>query len=176
MKKINVTEFFNKKRNMGIFAIAILVGAAAIVSTVSSNKIPLHDGDVLVDSQNVEVIQEDNMSQLTCDEARANLELKRNELIAKYDNTIKNTTNETERNDALTQKNELLEIMQSELNCEELIKAKSLPESLVMISQNKVTVTTFTDELDEESATKICSIIMEELQVSADKIIIQNND
>lgn len=175
IKKINMTEFLNKKKNIGIIAVAVMIGAAALVSNVTSNKIPLHDGDVLVDSQNVEIGDESTKA-ATIEEAKADLELKRNDCIAKYDETIKNTTSEEERKDAMEKKSALMQSMEQEAACEELIKAKNLPESLVIITANRITVTAFTEELKQDEASKICSIIMEETRYTADKIVIQNND
>lgn len=175
IKKINFADILNKKKNIGIIAVAVMIGAAALVSNVTANKIPLHDGDVLVDSQNVEV-EQDGTNASTIEEAKADLELKRNDCIAKYDETIKNTTNEDERKDAMDKKSQLMQYMEQEIACEELIKAKKLPESLVIMTQNRITVTCFTDELKQDQASKICSIIMEETKYTADKIVIQSND
>lgn len=175
IKKINFADIMNKKKNIGIIAVAVMIGAAALVSHVTADKIPLHDGDVLVDSQNVEIETEQSGAS-TIEEAKADLELKRNDCIAKYDETIKNTTNEDERKDAIDKKSRLMQYMEQETACEELIKAKNLPEALVIITQSRITITCFTNELKQDQASKICSIVMEETKCSADKIVIQTND
>ena len=74
-------------------------------------------------------------------EKRANLELQRNDLIAKYDDTIKNSTNDAEKKNAVQKKEKLTEYMEQEVAAENKIKAKNLPDCLVIISDSTVTVT-----------------------------------
>ena len=52
-KKIDIKGFLNKKENVAIMAVALIFCAGLVVTNVKSGQIPLHDGDVLVDSQNV---------------------------------------------------------------------------------------------------------------------------
>ena len=50
--KFSIKDFLNKKENLAIMAVAFVFCAGLIVTNMKSGDIPLHDGDVLVDSQN----------------------------------------------------------------------------------------------------------------------------
>ena len=50
----DISKIFNKKENLAIMAVALVFCAGLIVTNMKSGDIPLHDGDVLVDSQNVQ--------------------------------------------------------------------------------------------------------------------------
>ncbi|SCJ81441.1 SpoIIIAH-like protein [uncultured Eubacterium sp.] len=187
--KFDIKGFFNKKENIAIMAVAVVFCAGLVVTNVKSNNIPLHDGDVLVDSKNVtqeepseksDSAATDGADQSTADgssfsEKRANLELERNDLIAKYDDTIKNSTNEAEKKNAVKQKEKLTGYMEQEVAAENKLKAKNLPACLVIISDSTVTVTVDEQNLKQNMVAKICNIVMEETQRTADKIIIQSS-
>lgn len=196
--KMDIKGFLNKKENMAIIAVAVIFCAGVAVTNVKSNNIPLHDGDVLVDSQNIAQAEanEDDITGETkdtideslegtstetaaesasnLDTQRANLELERNDLIAGYDDTIKNSTNESEQKNAIAQKEKLSTYMEQEVAIESIIKTKNLPASLVIITDNTVTVTVDEQDLKQNVVAKICNIVMEETGRTADKIIIQS--
>ena len=187
--KFDIKGFFNKKENIAIMAVAVVFCAGLVITNVKANNIPLHDGDVLVDSKNV--TQEDpsdkdnnaagdDADQPASDgssfsEKRANLELQRNDLIAKCDDTIKNSTNDAEKKNAVQKKEKLTEYMEQEVAAENKIKAKNLPDCLVIISDSTVTVTVDEQNLKQNMVAKICNIVMEETQRTADKIVIQSS-
>lgn len=191
--KFNIKGFFNKKENIAIMAVAVVFCAGLVVTNVKANDIPLHDGDILVDSQNVSQADpsedagsdagtNDDTDQTTSEsdgntftEKRANLELERNDLIAKYDQTIKNSTNDAEKKNAVKQKEKLTGYMEQEVSVESKIKAKNLPDCLVIITDSSVTVTVDEQNLKQNTVAKICNIIMEETQRTADKIVIQSS-
>ena len=75
--------------------------------------------------------------------------------------------------DEVTKKN-LNEYMEQEVACENVIKTKNLPDCLVIITENKVTVTVDEQNLKQDAVAKICSVIMEETGRTADKIVIQS--
>ena len=56
--KFSIKDFLNKKENLAIMAVAFVFCAGLIVTNMKSGDIPLHDGDVLVDSQNVQTAGE----------------------------------------------------------------------------------------------------------------------
>ncbi|WP_425754866.1 SpoIIIAH-like family protein [Ihubacter sp. rT4E-8] len=190
-KKLNIKGFLNKKENVAIMAVAVIFCAGLVVTNVKAGKIPLHDGDVLVDSQNV--AQEEALSQEgdasktetsdgenasagnTFDEKKAALELERNDLIAKYDDTIKNSSNEAEKKNAIAQKEKLTGYMEMEVAIEGIIRTKNLPDCLVIITDSTVTVTVDEQDLKQNTVAKICNIVMEETKRTADKIIIQSS-
>ena len=187
--KFDIKGFFNKKENIAIMAVAVVFCAGLVITNVKANNIPLHDGDVLVDSKNVtqeDPSDKDNnaagddadqpASDGSCfSEKRANLELQRNDLIAKYDDTIKNSTNDAEKKNAVQKKEKLTEYMEQEVAAENKIKAKNLPDCLVIISDSTVTVTVDEQNLKQNMVAKICNIVMEETQRTADKIVIQSS-
>lgn len=187
--KFDIKGFFNKKENIAIMAVAVVFCAGLVITNVKANNIPLHDGDVLVDSKNVtqqepsdksDASAGDDVDQSGSDagsftEKRANLELERNDLIAKYDETIKNSTNDAEKKNAVKQKEKLTGYMEQEVAAENKIKAKNLPDCLVIISDSTVTVTVDEQNLKQNMVAKICNIVMEETQRTADKIVIQSS-
>lgn len=199
--KFNIKGFLNKKENVAIVAVAAVFCAGLIVTEMKAGDIPLHDGDVLVDSRNIAQVEteadtsDDAAAQESGDTAentdggenetaaaegsfadkKAKLELERNDLIAKYDDTIKNSTNEAEKKNAVAQKEKLTKYMEQEVAVENIIASKNLPESLVIITESTVTVTVDEQDLKQNTVAKICNIVMEETGRTADKIIIQSN-
>jgi len=190
--KIDIKGFLNKKENVALIAVAVILCAGVAVTNVKSNNIPLHDGDVLVDSQNValenpqgeETNKEDQAEDTASDkvagvsasleEQRAKLDLERNDLLAGYEDTIKNSTNEAEQKSALAKKEKLTQYMEQEVAVESIITSKNLPASLVIITDSTVTVTVDEQDLKQNVVAKICHIVMEETERTADKIIIQS--
>ena len=191
--KFDLKGFLNKKENMALIAMAVILCAGVAVTNVKANNIPLHDGDVLVDSQNV--AQADETAETTdatadeettgssetvagvnasLEEQRAKLDLERNDLIAGYEDTIKNSTNEAEQKSAVAKKEKLTGYMEQEIAIEGMITSKNLPASLVIISDNTVTVTVDEQDLKQDVVAKICNLVMEETGRTADKIIIQS--
>ena len=197
--------FFNKKENIVITAVALVFCAGLVVTEMKAGEIPLHDGDVLVDSRNIAKEEEsgefppensEESSGLTeegngADEddesgksaagsdvfsaQRAKLEMERSDLIGKYDDTIKNSTNDAEKKNAVASKEKLTDYMEQEVAVTNIISGKNLPDCLVIITDSTVTVTVDERDLDQNTAAKICSIIMAETGRSADKIVIQSN-
>lgn len=198
-RKLDIKGFLNKKENVAIMAVAVIFCAGLVVTNVKSGKIPLHDGDVLVDSQNVaQAVDpesedgdtgagEDTAAKAgdsddeaasggsTFAEKRAALELERNDLIAKYDDTIKNSSNDAEKKNAVAQKEKLTGYMEQEVAIEGIISTKNLPECLVIMTDSTVTVTVDEQDLKQNTVAKICNIVMEETGRTADKIIIQSS-
>jgi len=190
--KIDIKGFLNKKENVALIAVAVILCAGVAITNVKSNNIPLHDGDVLVDSQNValenpqgEETNNDDQAEDTAsdkvagvsaslEEQRAKLDLERNDLLAGYEDTIKNSTNEAEQKSALAKKEKLTQYMEQEVAVESIITSKNLPASLVIITDSTVTVTVDEQDLKQNVVAKICHIVMEETERTADKIIIQS--
>ena len=200
-KKFDIKGFLNKKENAAIMALALIFCAGLVATNVKSGQIPLHDGDVLVDSQNVAQAEDpadgsadnaqgpegDTASNAEAsdaektsggspfDEKRAALELERNELIAGYDDTIKNSTNDAEKKNAVAQKEKLTGYMEKEVDIEGIIATKNLPECLVIMTDSTVTVTVDEQDLKQNTVAKICSIVREATGRTADKIVIQSS-
>ena len=51
--KLDLKGFFNKKENVAVAALALVFCAGLVITEVKASNIPLHDGDVLVDSRNI---------------------------------------------------------------------------------------------------------------------------
>ena len=159
--------------------------------------IPEHDGEILVDSLNIqkepaknsnnetetksetELVSSDDLSELEqgdtyFDELRATITLDRNDVIAMLTDAEATAENSAEKDNASEQKNKLIENMQLEQTVESAIKAKGLPECLVLITENGVNVTVNKQELSENEVAKICDIVMRETDRSASQIIIQS--
>ena len=198
--KVDLKGFFNKKENVAIAAVALVFCAGLVVTEMKASDIPLHDGDVLVDSRNIAKVEDaeeapagdtategDETSKedgsetegkadgSTFAEKRAKLELERNDLIAGYDSTIKNSTNDAEKKNAVANKEKLTKYMEQEVAITGIISSKNLPDCLVIITDSTITVTVDEQELTQNTVAKICNIVMEETGRSADKIIIQSN-
>ena len=196
--KFNLKEFLNKRENVAIVAVAAVFCAGVVVTEMKAGDIPLHDGDVLVDSRNIAQVEttgegEEKAASQTAEEdentgeaaekadvstfaeKRAKLELERGNLIAGYDDTIKNSTNDAEKKNAVSNKEKLTKYMEQEVAIEGIISSKNLPDCLVIITDSTVTVTVDEQDLTQNTVAKICNIVMEETGRGADKIIIQSN-
>lgn len=184
MKKktnFNLKGFFNKKENMALFVVAVVFCVGIAVTNIKSNDIPLHDGDVLVDSQAActdeqkEKEAEGEGSTKSFEEQKADMELERQELISKYDEIISNSESKSEKKNAQKQKEKLLSYMEQEVAIAGIIKTKDLPDCLIIITDNQITVTVDDKELNQSTVAKICNVVMEETKRSAENIIIQSN-
>lgn len=178
MKKkisINIKTFLQKKENLALLTMAIVLCTGLVLTNIK-NPIPLHDGDVLVDSK---AITEDSQSETdtkssTLDQKRANLELERSQLLAAYDDTIKNSSVDAEQKNAMKQKETLLKYMEQEIAIEGILDSKNLPDSMVIITEKTVNVTVDEQDLKQNMVTKICNVVITETGRTADKIIIQS--
>lgn len=173
----DIKAFLHKKENLALITMAVVLCAGLALTNVK-NQIPLHDGDVLVDSKTVteelKTEGDDTIEETTLDQKRANLELERNDLIAAFDKTIENSTVEAEKKNAMKQKEQLTKYMEQEIAIEGIIASKNLPDTLVIITENTVNVTVDEQDLKQNMVTKICNVIMTETGRTADKIIIQS--
>lgn len=146
------------KENAILMSVAFILCCGIVVSKLNS-EIPLHDGDVLVDSKNISDEEKNEEKSMSFEQQKAKLELERNELIGKCDDVTKRNLNQ---------------YMEQEVACENVIKTKNLPDCLVIVTENKVTVTVDEENLKQDTVAKICNVIMEETGRSADKIVIQS--
>lgn len=164
-------------RNKGIAIIALILclGAYAVTGYILNDEtvdedIPIHDGDVLVTSDEVvEPIDADTYMQ----ELRANLEMDRNKIISLLDDTEASASNTDEKKKATEEKMKLLDYMEQEATIETLIKNKGLPDTFVVMSDSGINVTVNKDNLDQSTVSKICEIIMRQTGRKADEIVLQ---
>ena len=187
----------NRRKAAGLVMLVICLGVYTAIGGISSDKtasedIPLHDGDVLVDSLNVqdegepsegsadesELVTSDDVSELENSDAyfqemRATLDMDRNRIISMLTDAENSASSEAEKEEASAEKMRLLNYMEQEKTIETLIKNKGLPECFVVITDSGVNVTVNSTELDQSTVTKISEIIMRETDRSAGELVIQ---
>ena len=201
MKSKNRMASFMKgsRKKAGLLVMLMLaVGVYSVVGAMSEDKavnddIPLHDGDVLVDSLNVkeetgngqetspdasELVSSDDVaepenSDAYFQELRATLEMDRSKLISMLADAESSASTAAEKKEASQEKMRLLNYMEQETTIEALINNKGLPECFVVISDSGVNVTVNTENLDQPTVTKICEIIMRQTDRPADEIVVQ---
>lgn len=190
----------SKRKVKALLAFVLCIGLLATAGTLTSKnesqmtaEIPEHDGDVLVDSLNVqteetpktsktsdtETVTSDDTSELEqsdsyFQEMRASINLDRNEVISMLTDAETTAETSSEKDNATQKKLTLLENMQKEQDIENVIKAKGLPECLVLITDNGINVTVNKQELNDSDVAKICDIVMRETQRPASEIIVQS--
>ena len=156
-KKFSYKDILYKGKRLGALCLILVFGAGLLVTSQMGNEIPVHDGDVLVDSL---AVSEDADKEGTFEDMRAALDLERNKLLSSMDSE--------------QEKKRITGYMEKELSVESLIKSKNLPSSYVVITESCVTVTVDKQELDTNTVAKICDIVMRETGRTADKIVIQS--
>ena len=156
-KKFSYKDILYKGKRLGALCLILVFGAGLLVTSQMGNEIPVHDGDVLVDSL---AVSEDADKEGTFEEMRAALDLERNKLLSSMDSE--------------QEKKRITGYMEKELSVESRIKSKNLPSSYVVITESCVTVTVDKQELDTNTVAKICDIVMRETGRTADKIVIQS--
>lgn len=171
----NIKAFLHKKENLALMTMAVVLCTGLVLTNVK-NQIPLHDGDVLVDSKAVtkEITENSDDEPATLEQKRAALDLERNQLIAAYEDTIQKSANEAEKKNAIKAKEQITKYMEQEIAIEGILNTKNLPESLVIITENTVNITVDEQDLKQNMVTKICNVAMTETGRTADKIIIQS--
>ena len=156
-KKFSYKDILYKGKRLGALCLILVFGAGLVVTSQMGNDIPVHDGDVLVDSL---AVSENAPKEGTFEEMRAALDLERNKLLSSLDSE--------------QEKKRITGYMEKELAVESLIKSKNLPSSYVVITEGSVSVTVDKQELDTNTVAKICDIVMRETGRTADKIVIQS--
>lgn len=156
-KKFSYKDILYKGKRLGALCLILVFGAGLVVTSQMGNDIPVHDGDVLVDSL---AVSENAPKEGTFEEMRAALDIERNKLLSSLDSE--------------QEKKRITGYMEKELAVESLIKSKNLPSSYVVITEGSVSVTVDKQELDTNTVAKICDIVMRETGRTADKIVIQS--
>lgn len=212
MKKKNLWQRIkkHKKAVSGLLVVALCLGIVTAVGGVfpssdsvsSSQDIPEHDGDVLVDSVNVReetkkeekktakkestgeskktaMVTSDDVSDLKksdtyFEEMRATINMDRNQVISMLTDAETTAKTDAEKSNANQQKMRILQFMEQEQNVENAIKAKGLPQCLVLITENGVNVTVNKQDLNQSDVAKICDVVMRETGKKAPEIVIQS--
>ena len=180
-------------------ALLLCIGAYTVTGSMVSQQqtagsdIPLHDGDVLVDSLNVKdakgeaegtldessLVTSDDVAELEntdtyFQELRATLDMDRNKIISMLTEAENSASTAAEKKDATEEKMQLLGYMEQEKTIETLIKNKGLPETFVVITDSGVNITVNTENLDQPTVTKICEIVMRQTDRKASEIVVQD--
>lgn len=182
----------NKESGIEKASSSVIVNDTALEEDIEN-----HDGDVLVDSlalfpadKSTENMQDKEISGTITvtsdentdllegdayfDEARATVNMDRNQIISMLTEVIAETKSETEKENAAEQKLKLIGYMEKENVVESLLKTKGFSDTFVLITDNAVNVTVKTDNLSQSDVAKICDIVMRETGRSADEIVIQS--
>ncbi len=166
----------NRKKTAALAALLVCAGMFAAVGGVKPDKavnedIPVHDGDILVTSDDVSELEN---TDTYFQELRATLDIDRNKIIAMLTESESSASTSDEKKKASAEKMKLLDYMEQEKTVEALIKNKGLPDSFVVITDNGVNVTVNTEDLDQDTVTKICDIVMRQTERKATEIVIQD--
>ncbi len=188
----------NNKKKISVMAIMAVCAGGYIAAAgagdddkAAGSDIPIHDGDVLVDSLSVEeekeggeadesaLVTSDDVSELDNTdsyfrELRATLDMERNKIISMLTDSEASSSTKAEKENASAEKLQLMRYMEQEKTVETLIKNKGLPETFVVITESGVNVTVNTDDLDQSTVTKICDIVMRETGRKASEIVVQD--
>ncbi len=158
-----------------------------------------HDGEILVDSLKLKKLdgnsEQDIVSSesavlgstVTSDdlssvenideyfaEVRATVDIDRNQIISMLSDVIEETEAQQEKENATSQKLQIIDYMNKEKLIENIISTKGLPECFVLMSDNAVNVTVNKQELTQSDVAKICDIVMRETGRDVGQIVIQS--
>ena len=164
----------NRKKITATAALVLCLGIYAVTGSLmteetGSDDIPLHDGDVLVTSDDISDME--NTDTYLVGEG---VDMDRNEIISMLEDAEASAPTAEEKKNASREKMKLLEYMEQEKTVEALIKNKNLPDTFVVITDNGVNVTVNTEKLDQPTVTKICEIIMRQTDRKASEIVVQD--
>lgn len=168
----------NRKKVVLFLMLALCVGAFGISSQEEAKEtakedIPLHDGDVLVTSDDVSELEN---TDTYFKEMRATLDMDRNKIIELLTDAEGSASTQAEKEEAAAEKMRLLNYMEQEKTVETLIRNKGLPECFVVITDSGVNITVASDDLDQSTVTKISEIVMRETDCKASELVIQRAD
>ena len=88
----------------------------------------------------------------------------RNQVISMLTDVIAETKDGPEKNNATQQKLKIIDYMEKERTIENLIENKGFPETLVLMTDNSITVTVNKQEITQSDVAKICDIVMRETE------------
>jgi len=109
------------------------------------------------------------------EEARATINMDRNQVISMLTDVIEETKDgSAEKNNATQQKLKIIDYMNKEKVIENLIKNKGFTDALVLMTDNSVNVTVNKQEITQSDVAKICDIVMRETGRDVSQIVIQS--
>ncbi len=162
--------------------ISSLPGAS--IETISSEKTEgeneenMDQHTVYIDEES-QIVTSDDYAELSnadvyYDEARATLNMDRNNIVGMLTEVIAQAPDGQEKNNATNQKLKIIDYMNKEKNIESLIKAKGYEDALVVITDSAVTITVKKNDLSQSDVAKICDIVIRETGRNANQIVIQS--
>ena len=112
-KKFSYKDILYKSKRLMVLGLVVVFGTGIIVSSNLDKKgeVPVHDGEVLVDSLAVTEEEQETAAETGGDfqSMRAQIELERNKLVATLDSTINNSNNDGEKKNASEQKQRIMD-------------------------------------------------------------------
>lgn len=109
------------------------------------------------------------------EEARATINMDRNQVISMLTDVIEETKDgSAEKNNATQQKLKIIDYMNKEKVIENLIQNKGFTDALVLMTDNSVNVTVNKQEITQSDVAKICDIVIRETGRDVSQIVIQN--
>ncbi|HYE67853.1 MAG TPA: SpoIIIAH-like family protein [Anaerovoracaceae bacterium] len=109
------------------------------------------------------------------EEARATINMDRNQVISMLTDVIEETKDgSAEKNNATQQKLKIIDYMNKEKVIENLIKNKGFTDALVLMTDNSVNVTVNKQEITQSDVAKICDIVIRETGRDVSQIVIQS--
>lgn len=109
------------------------------------------------------------------EEARATINMDRNQVISMLTDVIEETKDgSAEKNNATQQKLKIIDYMNKEKVMENLIKNKGFSDALVLMTDNSVNITVNKQEITQSDVAKICDIVIRETGRDASQIVIQS--
>ncbi len=155
-------------------------GDTAVVDTIAGagqNAEKTATGEALDSSL---IVTSDDITELAnadayFEEARATINMDRNQVISMLTDVIEETKDgSAEKNNATQQKLKIIDYMNKEKVIENLIKNKGFADALVLMTDNSVNVTVNKQEITQSDVAKICDIVMRETGRDAGQIVIQS--
>ncbi|MEL7655984.1 MAG: SpoIIIAH-like family protein [Bacillota bacterium] len=126
------------------------------------------------------IVTSDDISELAnadtyFEEARATINMDRNQVISMLTDVIEETKDgSAEKNNATQQKLKIIDYMNKEKVIENLIKNKGFTDAFVLMTDNSVNITVNKQEITQSDVAKICDIVIRETGRDASQIVIQS--
>lgn len=131
------------------------------------------------DSEEVSLVSSDNYAELNdsntyFEDARATLNMDRNEIISMLTEFSEESEDEAAKNEAVQQKLALIEYMSKEAIIENLLKNKGFEDVYVVMTDSAVNVTLNKEELTDVDVAQVLDIVSRESGRDASQIVVQN--
>lgn len=131
------------------------------------------------DSEEVTLVSSDDYADLNdsstfFEEARATLNMDRNEIISMLTEFSEETADEAAKEQAVQQKLNLIEYMSKEVTVENLLKNKGFEDVYVVMTDSAVNVTLNKEELTDADVAQVVDVVCRETGRDPSQIVVQN--